>query len=367
MKDIHFHIMEPHSLVPEQDYQIPTLENAHFLVKCVEETGLKQACIPAISLYDPADFPCNPLALYAKTLAPEKIYALAGLRYSVRREENTELLQQAEKLLEAGFDGFKMICKPNARRAMKFGLDDPIFDAFFDAAEKNQWPILYHVGDPATFWDPQITPEWAKQAGWYYGDDEDIPSYEGLYQEVERMMERHPKLKVTFAHFFFLSWNFERLQTMFDRYPNMRVDVTPGREMYEDFAADPDRMREFFTKNQGRIMVGSDNRGVNGELCQAGHGQVARKLKAIRGFFETDGLVEMLGLKLYGAALEGGTMHALLEGSFDDFLAAERPRTVNPEAAVALCRELAPTADFAGRHREGLARLYKDLEEAFSR
>ena len=113
-------------------------------------------------------------------------------------------------------------------------------------------------------------------------------------------------------------------------------------------------------------MVGSDNRGVNGELCEGGRAAVRKKLAAIRGFFETNGPVEMLGLKLQGAALEKTAMDALLEGSFDAFLAAEKPRAVNRAAAAALCRELAPTAKLAGQHSEGLAELYTALEEAFS-
>ena len=366
MKDIHFHIVEPRSLVPEKDYQVPTLENAHYLVKCMDRFGLEQICIPAISLYDPADFVCNPLALYAKTLAPGRVYALGGLRYSLNREENTDLLDQAYALLEAGFDGFKMICKPNARRTMKFGLDDPMFDAFVDAAEENQWPILYHVGDPGTFWDPAVVPSWARANGWYYGEDEDIPSYEGLYQEVERMMERHPRLKVTFAHFFFMSGDFDRLQSMFDRYPNMRVDVTPGREMYEDFSGDQDRTRRFFEKNCGRILLGTDNVGLNGELCAQGYVGGKNKLDNLIRYFESDEPMEMLGLKLRGVTLSEETKQALFEGSFDAFLAAETPKQVNRQAAAALCRKLKPTAQLAGSNSEAIARLYDQLETAFA-
>ena len=203
MKDIHFHIMEPHSLLPERLFQMPTQENAEMLVRALDVLGLRQACIPSISLYDPVDFVCNPLALYAKTLAPGRVYALAGLRYGLKREENAHLREQAEALLQAGFDGFKMICKPNARRVMRFPIDDPMFEEFFAAAEKNQWPILFHVGDPASFWDAQAVPSWAIENGWFYGGDANIPSYAALYKEVDALLNRHPLLRVTFAHFFF--------------------------------------------------------------------------------------------------------------------------------------------------------------------
>lgn len=46
------------------------------------------------------------------------------------------MLEQAKRLMAAGFDGFKMICKPNARRKFKLSIDDEIFDPFYEEAEK---------------------------------------------------------------------------------------------------------------------------------------------------------------------------------------------------------------------------------------
>ena len=83
------------------------------------------------------------------------------------------------------------------------------------------------------------------------------------------------------------------MQAMFDRYPNMRVDITPGREMYDDFSVNPERTREFFEKNQGRIMLGTDNSGVNGELCDQGRINGKKKLEGTiqtkaNGFFQNN-------------------------------------------------------------------------------
>jgi len=183
MKDIHYHIMEPFALVAPDRFDMPTLENAHCLAESLDRFGLETANIPAISLYEPEDFVCNPLALYAKTLAPGRIYALAGLRYTLN-DKPEELLEQAKQLMAAGFDGFKMICKPNARRVMKTRMDDPQFDLFFAEAERQQWPILYHVGDPAEFWDPEKAPDWCRANGWYYGDEPHLPAYEGKRENI---------------------------------------------------------------------------------------------------------------------------------------------------------------------------------------
>jgi len=364
MKDIHYHIMEPHSIVIPDRFWMPALENAQCLVESMELFGLAAVNIPSISLYDAEDFVCNPLALYAKTLAPGRVYALAGLRYEQGMTAE-KLLDQAQALLDAGFDGFKMICKPNVRRVMKIGIDDPLFEAFFSEAEKAQWPILYHVGDPAPFWDPKLAPDWCKASGWYYGDDPTLPTYEDLYEEVERMMSRHPLLRVTFAHFFFLSGDFDRLDDMFERYPNMRVDVTPGREMYVDFAANADRTRAFFAKHKGRILLGTDNDARCGDERPKAEQAGKAKLDRLRRFYETDELVQWGEEELQGLKLPADVLHALYEGAFDAFLKGNPPKTVDAQAARALCLELKGTAVQSVQWRAELEALYDDLAAVF--
>ena len=46
--------------------------------------------------------------------------------------------------------------------------------------------------------------KWAVENGWGYWDKGCL-SLEELYSIVENVLKRHPKLKVTFAHFYFVS------------------------------------------------------------------------------------------------------------------------------------------------------------------
>lgn len=174
IKDLHCHIMEPYALCPIRDFRQPCAQNADQITRILQTCGLEALSIPAITLYEEPDFACNALSLYAKLLLPERIYALAGLRRYPNREDNRNMLEQAKKLMAAGFDGFKMICKPNVRRKFKLSIDDEIFDPFYEEAEKEQWPILFHVGDPASFWDREKVPGWARENDWYYGDRKSV-------------------------------------------------------------------------------------------------------------------------------------------------------------------------------------------------
>ena len=45
---------------------------------------------------------------------------------------------------------------------------------------------------------------------------------------------------------------------MLDRYPNLFFDITPGWEMFENFAKDRDYWRHFFDKYSHKILYGTD-------------------------------------------------------------------------------------------------------------
>lgn len=75
---------------------------------------------------------------------------------------------------------------------------------------------------------------------------------------AETVLERHPKLRATFAHLYFCGDDRAHLERLLDRYENVRVDITPGVEMYDHFFADREGWRDFFVRRQDRIQLGTD-------------------------------------------------------------------------------------------------------------
>ena len=166
---------------------------------------------------------------------------------------------QAERLLAMGFDGMKFLdMKPDFRKRVGKGLNDASYDKMFALLEERDVPVLLHVNDPEENWDPTKVSEHAKRVGWFYGDGTHLSKQE-IYDEVFALLDRHPKLRVTLAHFFFLS-NFraEAVRVM-ETYPNVSFDLTPGWEMYLGFSKDIDGWRDFFVKYQDRILFGTDS------------------------------------------------------------------------------------------------------------
>ena len=95
------------------------------------------------------------------------------------------------------------------------------------------------------------------ERGWCYAG-KGFESYEDLHRETLELLDKHPKLNAILAHFFFLSDDMAEAERIMEKYPNVYFDITPGTEMYENFAKYTDSWREFFIKYQERIIFGTD-------------------------------------------------------------------------------------------------------------
>ena len=167
-----------------------------------------------------------------------------------------DLKTQYKELMEIGFDGVKMLeGKPNLYMRVGNPLDSEFFDSAFEEMEKNGNYVLMHARDPECFWTEPTKERIEKK--WFYGNGE-FPSFEELFIQVENILKKHPKLNLCLAHFFFSASYPEKLEKLFDTYPNLTVDITPGGEMYIDFDKRPEYFHKFFTKYADRIIFGTD-------------------------------------------------------------------------------------------------------------
>ncbi|MCM8756957.1 MAG: amidohydrolase, partial [Candidatus Omnitrophica bacterium] len=84
------------------------------------------------------------------------------------------------------------------------------------------------------------------------------PSKEHFHKIAENVLMKFPKLKVIFAHFYFLSSDLERLGLLLETYPHLYLDIAPGTEMFINFSKHLDKTREFFIRYQDRILYARD-------------------------------------------------------------------------------------------------------------
>jgi len=203
------------------------------------------------------------VALY-KLRHPE-VYIHGGLIYDSYPvadvlPEGMDPVTQYRELMAIGFDGIKMLeTKPTSLKCSGKPVCDDLYREFFNTIERDGTHMIWHVNDPDSFWDiSRIRPDHLKK-GWYYGGG-GFPSYEEIYEQAFAVMERNPHLNVTFAHFFFMSGQPERLEReVFAKYPNAAVDLTPGTEMYGAFGERRDYYRDYFTRYADRLVFGTDS------------------------------------------------------------------------------------------------------------
>ena len=324
------------------------------LMSIMETAGIEKVAV--VCTPDEKRLSLVPDAMHLKAQFPEKVYVFGGLDISalfMRPDIAGEAFAHyVDVLKEMGADGIKMIeGKAMNRKQLPIpDFDDPVYAPYWEKMAETQTPLIFHVNDPEEFWDPDRIPDWAREMGWFYGDGSYIDN-EDQYRQVLTVLDRHPHLNVTFAHFFFFSAQLERLAEYLDRYPGMHVDLTPGIEMYQNFAKQPQKARDFFIKYQDRILYGTDI-GARALLADREGGiqkeESLARVEVVRGFLEKDGPFTLqhegflFGGKeavFQGIDLPDAVLDKIYFQNFVDFTGTS-PKPLNPEAIVDECQRL---------------------------
>jgi predicted TIM-barrel fold metal-dependent hydrolase len=298
----------------------------------------------------------NPALIHLKALYPDRAYLSGGLDFvqvMADREHMSDILAAQIRTLKAiGFDGLKLIeGKPTARRRMNVPLDAPEYEGMWSALEALETPAIYHVADPEEFWDADRLPERARSRGQFYGDGT-YPTKEALYAEVDHVLDRHPGLKIIFAHFYFLSADLERAGDFLDAHPNVCFDLTPGREMYNHFTRNHDATRAFFFRYQDQLVYGTDT--TTWAIERGGVDDPVGRAWVVRTFLETDGMftpppqiphwVDASLEGFHGIALPRDVLTKIYYANFRR-LYGQAPAPLNVDAAIAELERMAEVID----------------------
>jgi predicted TIM-barrel fold metal-dependent hydrolase len=275
-----------------------------------------------------------------------------------------------EGFSEIGCDGIKMIeGKPTSRQRMDIPVTGAYYADYWACVEEKQVPVVWHVNDPEEFWEPEKLPAWARDRNWGYGP-EDVQK-EALYAEVDEVLARHPRLKIIFAHFYFLSADLPRARRFFDAHPSVCFDLTPGIEMLYNLSCDPEESREFFITYADRIVFGTDVMG--GLTLEEGRirtGIVFRWLESDDTYRVPESADFLLGPPedgiIKGMSLPNEVLRKIYTGNWNRMV-AEEPRALDVAEAIRECEHLADIAERmsgktgeeteAGQAARGLSRV----------
>ncbi len=328
-------------------------------------TGFLLLCVPSIkgqaTHFCPAQ---NILGAISKLEdKTNSTYVYGGLFYPdapIIPEKTAEynFKSQAETLMEIGFDGMKMFeSKPTINKKLKYGVDREGYEEYFSYLEENEIPLLMHVNDPHNFWDPETAPPLARQNGWFYGDGT-FATKEEIYAQVYNVLERHPKLKVTLPHGFFLCDGPEGLSQLFDTYENVYTDLAPGPVFLEAMSNDYENWKAFFNKYYKRILFATDAKNFSPFPL------TDRLFNDVYRFIATDDVYSAFDYydnecTLHGMGLDEEKLQAVLAGNYLDIVGHKAPKAINRKALGKYIEGFIPNL-VDGETKDEIIKYYKE-------
>jgi predicted TIM-barrel fold metal-dependent hydrolase len=198
---------------------------------------------------------------------------------------------------------------PDGRDVM---VDDPLLEPIFAHLANAGLPVIMHIADPIEAWlplDPALI-----HYGYYHGHPDyhvygrtDVPSHAEITAARDRVLARHPDLRVVGAHLLSLEHDVREVAARFERHPNVAVDTSAR---LADIAwQERELVREFFLRWHDRILFGVDW-GPSASLDTLADEKRREYIDGVRAhyelavrFFSTDETMEMRGRELRGLAL----------------------------------------------------------------
>jgi predicted TIM-barrel fold metal-dependent hydrolase len=142
-------------------------------------------------------------------------------------------------------------------------IDDPRFDPVLERVRTSGLTLTAHIGEPRNAWLPLAEMTVIGDRSYFEAHPEyhglrrpDIPGYREQVASRDRMLERHPGLRVVGCHLGSLEFDVREVAKRLDRYPAFAVDLAARvcHLKVQPVAV----VREFLVKYQDRILYGTD-------------------------------------------------------------------------------------------------------------
>jgi predicted TIM-barrel fold metal-dependent hydrolase len=150
---------------------------------------------------------------------------------------------------------------PNGRYVM---IDDSRFDPVLDFIQKHNRTLVSHIGEPRNCWLPLEEMTVGGDREYYRNHPQyhaflhpEIPSYWDQINARDRMLEKHPGLRVVGCHLGSLEFDVDELAKRLDKYPNFSVDMAARIVHFQ--VQDQQKVRRFILKYQDRLLYATDS------------------------------------------------------------------------------------------------------------
>jgi hypothetical protein len=199
---------------------------------------------------------------------PGKIHFIAVPKWGEASID--DWLRRIEAFYNLGSRIVKFHMAPGTMFARKWRFDSPDIRRVLKEVADRKMIFMSHVGDPDS---------------WYHGkyDPAKYGTRDEHYQLWESVLAEYRDRPWLGAHLGGNPEDLNRLQHLLDTYPNLYLDNSATRWMVREISLRRDAAREFFIRNQDRILFGSDQ--VSGD--DRGFDFLASRWWAHRKLWET--------------------------------------------------------------------------------
>ena len=135
----------------------------------------------------------------------------------------------------------------------------------------------------------------------------DFPSHDELIASRDRVLEKHPGLRMVGAHLGSLEYDVAEVAARLDRFPNFAVDT--GERLLDLAIQDRDKVRSFFAAYPDRVLFGTDI-DLDSPLSQMDEPTRQRTVEMMRdryhrelAFYREPAEIEFKGRKVTGLGL----------------------------------------------------------------
>jgi predicted TIM-barrel fold metal-dependent hydrolase len=145
-------------------------------------------------------------------------------------------------------------------------IDDPQFDPVIEYLIEREKPLIGHIGEPYSCWQPleEMKVNFVRK---YYENHPQYhmylhpanPSYEEIIESRNNMLDKHPDLLFVGAHMGSMTWSIDMMSEHLERYPNMTFDMAHRIPLIQHLVQqDRQAVRDFFIKYQDRLVYSTD-------------------------------------------------------------------------------------------------------------
>jgi hypothetical protein len=219
--------------------------------------------------------------------------------------------------LQRDFDAGAIACKVWKNIGMELQdadgryvmVDDSIFEPIFSFLEQSGRPLLTHLGEPLICWrplDPDVphSEYYRQNPKWHMYGKEGFPSHEEIMAARDRLVHRHPRLRIIGAHLGSMEFDLAAIARRLEQFPNFAID-TAAR--LADLAYLGPAVGQFIQKYSDRILWGTD---LGTNPCHYPEGYRPDRSELIRNtyklewdYFTTDKTLTISGRTVQGLNL----------------------------------------------------------------